>query len=149
MLGVACASPKTALLSPSSRSPLPTPLSLLGHCNLLSQKRGMVVSNMLEWDSTVQGWSKTSMSHGRGPHGEAQDTRQWLDLVSSAPWFVRPEILTQELLQQSACYSNSFCLSNLSAGERANCWVSLQSPGRSELFLGCTVKEEGDEEKEE
>lgn len=48
MLVVACASPRTALLSPSSRSPLPMPLSLLGHCSLLTQKKGMVVSNMLE-----------------------------------------------------------------------------------------------------
>lgn len=41
--------------------------------------------------------------------------------------YIRPEILTQGLSQQSACYPHHFPLSNLSAGEIANCWVILSS----------------------
>lgn len=78
MLGVACASPRTAPLSSRLRIP-PSTLPLLSHRSLPNPtKEERTFLQVREWDRGSQGQSKTSVSHGRGEQSEAQDAGRWL-----------------------------------------------------------------------
>lgn len=140
MLGVACAIPRRALLSPGLQKPPSHTSVTSGPLQPPNSEKGeSCFLHVQEWDSVAQGQSKTSVSHGRGQRGEAQQAGQWLVLGSSSQRYVRPDLLTQGLPQQSACCPRHFSLSSLSAGEIANCWVVLESSSRAVLFLGCTA----------
>lgn len=105
MLGVACASPRTSTHSSWLWRPLPMPLSFLGHCSLLNQQEGRVVFYRLK-SQTVQGQSKTSMSHGRGGQSETQDAGAWWlqdMLLSTAACETRGPNPTDCLLPSPVC----------------------------------------------
>lgn len=86
MLEVACASPRTALPSTQLQKPSSHTLSVLGPLN--PEKGASCFLHVREWDSVVQGQSKTSMSHGRGQHGETwmQDNGCFQSAQHSGMW---------------------------------------------------------------